>query len=457
MRLTPILLSILAAMLILSCSRDEEETRFETHISGTITVDEEIDSSGDNSGIELLVSFQDTSGEVRDTVFYAVTDTSGFFSGTVTFTERDIYPVVVSRNRNMFGIINMVFADGDSITFNAQLPNVSGTSEISSRENDAFNTFERVDRNFNRVAQYINAGLVPADSVEIELAKWVDIYWELFENNPDTFGGVMGGNASIALASGWNDSLMLNRSEQLLEKENALRTTTRATLLSYHAENDGLQGALNYLDRLERLASLDNDRMNIQMDRIELLYDSSKTREANEQLDRFRQSFSGNRHAMDWAENISYDLEFLTPGSEFPEFAFETIFGDSVSNESLSGRPFLIEVTRFDNPLYQQQYDRSVAIYQIYNSFGLEIVTIPISTSDVSLQAFFEERGVLWEVVQPGSFDADNLLERLNVSRVPTRFLVNEEGRIIRRYIGNEYDEVVRGLQQIATQNEQTP
>lgn len=457
MRMKLFLLLTLSAVLLLSCSRTEEDTRFEAYISGHITVDEELDRSGDYSGIELLVSFQDTSGEVQDTVFYAVTDTSGFYSGTARFTERDLYPVVVSRNRNTFGIVNIVFADGDSVTFNAQLPNVSGTTEITSRENDVFNTFERVDRNFNRVAQFINAGIVPADSVEIELAKWVDIYWEVFENNPNTFGGALGGNASVALASGWNDSLMIERSEVLLEKEGALRTTTRATLMSYYAERDGLQGVLNYLDRLERLAQKPNDRMNIQMDRIELLYDSSKTREANEQLDRFRQNFDSNRNAMEWADNISYDIEFLTPGSQFPEFAFQTVFGDSVSSDALEGRPYLIELTRFDNPLYQQQYDRTVAIYQIYNSFGLEVVTVPLATSDVALEAFFEERGVLWEVVQPGSFDADDLIERLNVSRIPTRFLVNEKGEIIRRYVGNEYDEVVRGLQQIATQNEQTP
>jgi len=45
------------------------------------------------------------------------------------------------------------------------------------------------------------------------------------------------------------------------------------------------------------------------------------------------------------------------------------------------------------------------------------------------------------------------LIERFNITRVPTRFLVNSDGEIIRRYIGEEYQEVVRGLQNITSSN----
>jgi hypothetical protein len=444
-----------SVILLAACSRTADEPRYSAHISGQITVDEALDDSGDYSGIELLVSYQDASGELTDTLFYAITDTEGYFSGTASFDEKDLYPVVVSRNQNTFGIINMVFADGDSVDFRAVLPNVSQTAEVNSRENEVYRTFERVDRNFNRVAQFIGAGAMSADSIRIELSNWSDIYWQVYEEHAGTLGAELAGNASIALASGWNDSLMIARSETLLENEKSLRSSGRSVLMDYHAEESGLDETLSFLNRLERLVDSEQQRMGIQIDRIELLYDSSRTREANAELDRFRDQYADNRSAMDWADNISFDLEFLAPGAEFPEFGFQNIFGDSVSSESLRGRPFLLEITRFDNPLYQQQYDRTVAIYQIYNSFGLEIVTVPIATSDVALQAFFEDRGVIWDVVQPNSFDVDELIEQLNVSRVPTRFLVNDRGEIVRRYIGNEYDDVVRGLQQIVTQSEE--
>jgi len=454
MNLKLLFLLALGAVLVFGCSKKEEHQKLSTFISGQITVDEELDRSNDYSSIELLVSFQSQDGEARDTIFHAVTDSAGYFSGTARFDDRDIYPVIISRNRNTFGVQNMIFADGDTITFNAQLPNVSQTAEITSKENDAFRTIERLERNFNRVVQFINAGAVPADSIDIEILKWSDIYWEVFEDNSDTYAGMIAGNSSVEMLRGWNDSLMVERSEKLLESEKYLQRSSRSALLDYYAESNGLDEVLTFLNRLERLAQSENQKMNIRIDRIEILYDSSRTREANQYLDTFRETYSNNRSAMEWAENISFDLEFLTPGSPFPDFAFQTVTGDSLSSESLIGKPYLIEITRLDNFIYQQQYERTVAIHQIYNNFGLEVITVPISASQVTLEAFFSERNMFWKVVQPGSFDTDELIEKLNLTQVPTRFLVNDKGEIIRRYIGNEYDEVVRGLQQIITQND---
>jgi hypothetical protein len=448
------LIIVLGILVAAACSRKPADDRQTAFIQGQITVDSDLDDSGNFSGIELLVSFQGIDGESRDTIFHAVTDADGYFSGTARFTDRDIYPVVISRNRNTFGIQNMIFAGGDSITFNAEIPNVAESASISSRENDVYRTLDRVERNFNRVVQFINAGAIHPDSVRYELEKWSDIYWEVYENYPGTYASMMAGNTSIALASGWNDSLMVERMERFLETESHLRSSSRSALIDYYAETGGVDAVLGFLDRLERLADTENTRMNVRIDRIEFLYDSSRTVEANRYLSDFKNDYDGNRAAVEWASGIGYDLEFLAPGSEFPEFAFMTVNGDSVSNASLQGRPFMIEITRLENPLYQQQFDRTIAINQIYSNFGLEIITVPISSSQVAFDAFFEERGMMWKVVPPGSFDPDEIIELLNVSQVPTRFLVNDRGELVRRYIGNEYDDVVRGLQQITTQND---
>lgn len=445
-------LTIFAAFLTFSCSRSDSDM-METHISGNITVDENLDQSNDNSEIQLLVSFQQSDGEARDTLFYAETDEDGNFSGTAKFENRDLYPVIVSRNQNTFGILNVVFADGDSVSINAQLPNVNQTAEISSEENDAFKTYERIERNFNRVAQYINAGAISEDSVYIELQNWSDLYWQMYEENESTFASDLAGNMSVSILSGWNDSLMVERAEELISSQNKLRSNGRSVMVDYYAETEGLDRAISFLNRVENLSQHRNDKMTIQMDKIELLYDSSRTTEASTQLNQFRESFSDVTLAMEWAENIGYDIEFLAPGSQFPDFSFVTVNGDSVSSESMSGSPFIIEFTRFDNPLYQRQFDRTVAIYQIYSNFGLDIITVPVATNPVMLQAFFDERDMLWDLVQPNSFDAEELIERFNISRVPTRFLVNADGEIIRRYIGEEYQEVVRGLQNITSRN----
>ncbi|WP_069131417.1 TlpA family protein disulfide reductase [Rhodohalobacter halophilus] len=452
MKFKAVSLLLFAITLMIGCSGSDSDLN-EAFISGRITVDENVDSSGDYSDIELIVSFQRSGEQVRDTLFYAQTDEEGYFSGKATFERRDLYPVVVSRNQNTFGILNVVFADGDSVTINAQLPNVNETAEISSAENDVLRTFQRIERNFNRVAQYINIGAVSDDSVTIELQNWSDLYWQIYQENPGTLASELAGNMSVSILSGWNDSLMVERAENLMGAQNKLRTNGRSVMIDYYTETEGLDRALSFLNRVENLSPDRNDKMTIQMDRIELLYDSSRTQEASDYLNRFKESFSDVPLAMEWAENIGYDIEFLAPGSPFPNFTFETISGELISGENLSGSPYIIEFTRFDNRLYQQQFDRTVAIYQIYSNFGLDIITVPIATSPIAVEAFFTERDLYWHLVQPNSFDTEELIERFNISRVPTRFLVDTDGTIIRRYVGDEFREVVRGLQNITSQN----
>tara|TARA_R100001143_G_scaffold63515_2_gene71273 strand:+ start:69782 stop:70975 length:1194 start_codon:yes stop_codon:yes gene_type:complete len=386
---------------------------------------------------------------ITDTLFTAVTDSTGHFEGIATFTESDIYPMLVSRSSNVLGIINMVFADGDTIQIAGQIPNITESVTIDSRENEVYKTFERVDSSFDRVVNFINAGYFSADSVGIEVEKWSDIYWEVFETYPEMYAGKLAAENSISLLRTWNDTLMVSRADEIMADLGRILPSTLHTVIEYQAEVGGLENAVAKLDEYRKLTNRRSQLLDIDVQKIELLFDSSRTMEANRFLDQFKSEYSDNPMAMEWAENITYDLEFLAPGNPFPNFDFITISGDTLSNSSLQGKPYLIEITRFDNFLYQQQFDRTVSIYQIYQNFDLEIVTVPVATTDVTLQAFFSERSLLWNVVQPNSFDAEEIVALLNINRLPTRFLIDRDGNIIRRYIGNEYDDVVRGLQQI--------
>ncbi|MEX2410869.1 MAG: TlpA disulfide reductase family protein [Candidatus Paceibacterota bacterium] len=447
------ILLFFSLLFLFSCSRKETEINRTATITGKITVDPEIDSNSDYSGIQLFSTAQNDSG-IADTLFIAITDSTGEFSGIATFPENDIYPMLVSRNQNVFGVLNMIFANDDTIHITGQIPDINNTVEIESYENEIYKTFERVDRGFNRVANFINAGMISADSIGIEIEKWSDIYWEVYDTYPETFAGNMSAETSISILRGWNDSLMVVRSEILLDDIGKISPFTLQLLVEYYAESEGLDGAIDEMDRIKETTDSKSQILDIDVQKIELLYDSSRTREANNLLEEFKSTYSENSSAMEWAENISYDLEFLTPGYPFPEFSFKTINGDSLDNQSLLGKPFLIEITRFENLLYQQQYDRTISIHQIYQNFDLEIITVPVNTNNVTLQAFFEERSLLWNIIDPSSFDSEELINLLNISSVPTRFLVDRDGMIVRRYVGNEYDDVVRGLQQIINQNE---
>lgn len=438
---------------IISCSKDPVVEKKSAYISGIITVADSLDSSGNFSDFELISTIQHGSG-VTDTLFYAVTDSLGVFSGTALFENNDIYPLLIKRNQNNFGLINLVFADGDTIEMNGELPDIGQTLEINSPEHEALATLDRIERSFSRIVDYINAGAVSADSVQMEIEKWSDIYWQIYEENPNRHAGRLSGEMSANLLRGWDDSLMVARSNMVLDQYGILSSGSRNSMIEYYAESEGLGRSLAYIDELESRISGTQRLMDLKMVRIELLYDSSRTETAQQYLDEFTSEYEDDEFAMEWAQNKAFDLEFLAPGSPFPQMEFELTDGSDFRTEEMEGAPYLLEITRFDNILYQEQFERTIAIYQIYRNYGLEIITIPVSTTQITLDAFFEERSQFWKVVQPNTFSSDNLVETLNLNRVPTRFLIDTDGTIIGRYIGTEYDDIVRGLQQITTGTE---
>jgi len=452
--LKPATLLMLFAFIFSACSSADEPEIAETIIEGQITVDPEIDSTMDYSGIELMIAFYDAQGEIRDTLFHSVTDSTGTHFGRFQAESRGVYPMIISRGGNRFGLANLVIAPGDTIRLNAQLPEFNETVAIQSVEHDAYERFERLDRNFNRVLAYISTQGMSTDSVEIEVLKWSDLFWDFYNQSEQTLAGERSAVASISLLRDWDNDLMLARTDTLLEQKNRLPADLRTELTQYHAETSGLDRAIAFLDQLDGRLTNQEEQMPIKREKIELLFDSARTGNAEQLLEQFRQSYADDESAMRWADNMQYDLATLVPGSRLPEFSFLNTEGEEISSETLSDSPFMIEFTRFDDRLYQQQYEQVVAIHQIYRNYGLKIITVPLATSDVALEAFFDERAKLWSVVEPGSFDADEIIETYNINRIPTRFLVNDRGSIIKRYVGTEFDTIIQGLQLILTQED---
>ncbi|MDZ7694450.1 MAG: thioredoxin-like domain-containing protein [Balneolaceae bacterium] len=221
-----------------------------------------------------------------------------------------------------------------------------------------------------------------------------------------------------------------------------------ATEINYLAQNKGLDYSLKYLDTLQNTTNDSLVNMNIQQERIKLLYDSARIDQAKAELTDFKQEFGTRSSAANWVASIEYDLNYLSPGDSIPSFSFENT-GRNISRDSLLGTPYILEITLLSNRLYQDQYDRTFVIHNIYKNFGLEVVTIPLDQSQVTVNAFFEEREKAWPVASADDFNRKNLIETFNIRLVPTRFLVDRNGEIVRKYIGQEYQDIIQGIQTI--------
>ena len=419
----------------------------ETHLSGNLTVADSIDSSRDFSNIGVTIIKRDSANADADTLFHSLTDTAGKFAGTVQFEEKRRYPMIISRNQRNLARVGIILADGDSVQISGQLPNLSSTISLSSREHDAMAQYQRVRKNYQRVMQYARAGQITGDTLRQELQKWSDLFWEVHQNNGTTIAAQLGARESIRILEGVDGFQMMQRIRKV--QENDLLSDLGATYgKNYIAKNQGLSPALSYLDSLSQMTESDDKLMRINMEQIKLLYDSARVDAAKKRLTTFKENYPNDKSSADWVESMTYDLNYLSPGDSIPSFQFADN-GQTVSRDSLQGSPYILEITRLSNRLYQNQFDRTVVIHSIYKNYGLQVVTIPLDDSQITVDAFFEERVRPWPVADADAFDRQDLLEKFNVRLIPTRFLIDKDGKIIRKYVGNEYDDVIQGIQTI--------
>ncbi|WP_103665198.1 TlpA family protein disulfide reductase [Gracilimonas amylolytica] len=440
-------LTLLAALTVLlltvACSNRSDVKN--TIVTGSITVADSIDSSGDYSGIGVTIVKRDSSNAPIDTLFHSLTDQSGNFEGTANFPDRNYYPMIISRNNNDLATLRVILAENDTLRINAQLPDIQQTLSIDSKEHEAMQTLNRVDRSFQRVGAFIMGGAVPDSQILDETKKWSELYWQVYEAHENTMASYLAAEKTIELLGNWDSEAMLNRIDETLPADYMFSVALRYGK-PYIAQSKGFDAASGYLDSLIQISENEDVTEFIERDKIQMYFDSSRIGEAKDLLDIYEQDYSDSPSSKKWIRRIRYDLNYLAPGVDAPDFSFVTMEGDTVNNQSLNGSTYIIEISPLANFEYQNDYDRTMVIGEIYKNYGLKIFTIPLDQSEVTVNAFFEERRKAWPVAKLGSFDVQQIIQKFNVVQVPTRILVDKNGVVIRKYERNEFSEVIQGL-----------
>lgn len=444
---------LLIGIIGFGCSNESDKKQ--THISGNFTIADSLNN--DNySGVGFTVIKRDSANADADTLFHAVTDTNGSFSGNVTFQEKRRYPMLISYNNRNLGRGGIILAEDDSVFVTGELPNISSTLNLASREHDAMEKFQNLGKNYQQVMEFARAGQITGDSLRDELNKWSNLYWDIYEAEEGTFASYLSARESIKILENFDQPEMMNRI-RIVDDNDDLSDLGATYGKRYLAQNEGLSATLTYLDSLANSTEKEGPSKRIAMEKIKLLYDSARVDLAEEELNEFKDNYPDDQSSEEWVESMTYDINYLSPGESIPDFKFAHN-GSSVSRDSMIGQPYILEITRLSNNLYQEQFDRTVVIHSIYKNYGLQVITLPLDESQVTVDAFFEERVKPWPVADAQAFNRDSLLEEFNVRLIPTRFLIDQDGKIVRKYVGNEYDDVIKGIQQILNKvNEEEP
>lgn len=131
---------------------------------------------------------------------------------------------------------------------------------------------------------------------------------------------------------------------------------------------------------------------------------------------------------------------FWRPAPTAPDVAFTTIEGETFSMQDLRGKVVLVKFWSTSCVTCVKQMPGAIDTYRQYAPKGYEIVAVAMNYDPPNYVLNFAETRRL---PFPVALDSRGDLARAfgEVRLTPTAFLINKQGRIIKRYLG-DYDMV---------------
>ncbi len=439
-------LSLILLLAIISvsaaCTAQNDKKVF---LTGRITVADSLSNTPDYSGIRLSVFPPDTTETFKDTLFTTLTNYRGDFSGTFTFERNGRYPVLISRGSYDLGLIEVLFSDSDTVRITGELPDVASTFEVDSRENRALRTYDNVRRTFERTIAYVNAGKVADEDIPAEFSKFAELFWTIYQDNKGTTASGIAASESFRIMNTMEaDSLMNARLNANLD-DPAMIDLALQYGTALKAREEGLTGVIRYLDLLKEKSQTIRKDMVIDQKRVKTLYDSLAVDQAVAEFKLFKNRYSRFEDMRPWITLFERELNYMAPGLPVPTYDFIALNGDTLSTAD-TGNPRLYEFADLTNPFYQQEFENIKYIALIYSNYGLEVLSVPVNENQVAINAFFNERGQTGPILDRRSYNTVELIQAFNLSGFPTWLLVDREGKIIRKYVGEEIEDLTNGL-----------
>jgi len=127
-----------------------------------------------------------------------------------------------------------------------------------------------------------------------------------------------------------------------------------------------------------------------------------------------------------------------TPAPKAPDVAFTTITGKHVAMQDLRGKVVLVKFWATSCVTCVKQMPDTIANFEQYRDQGFETVAVAMSYDPPNYVLNFTETRKLPFMV---ALDTKGELAQAfgNVRLTPTAFLIDKQGRIVKRYLG-EYD-----------------
>ena len=430
-RLLFVLLLVTLTCPNLACAQRDKDVAQSVHstLEGRISVKAEVDSSADYRGFEVLIAV-DNEGE-PDTLGYAITDSTGYFSTDIEAPERGVYALIISRRGYILKIGHLAVAEGDSAMLTVAFPIGARSMRPRSVENASWQSYQNTRLQHEQdLVELARSENYDEQAIGLRVAQTAIILWGLQEIYPGTMGAEVGAAEAVIMSAGWNDSLVVAWANTIASDHVQFSEIGRAARQAT-ARLRGQSAALEVLDDFTQRATRDEDRAQLISERV-LAHLDSLEYDAALAAAKLLQSEHADSPWAEWAERASYEIENLLPGMLAPAFTAQDTSGVEVTLADLRGKYVVLEFYRPEDDVYQREVEGRNRLIADVGHERLEILSISLQPDTVINQAFFEEREM------PGIhvYGTVDLAEVYNINVVPTRYLIDPEGRMVSKYVG---------------------
>jgi thiol-disulfide isomerase/thioredoxin len=235
-----------------------------------------------------------------------------------------------------------------------------------------------------------------------------------------------------ARVHGWEaDALPLV--EQYLARDPAALTAKGAALqvqVMGLARSRNPDGALTAFDEAIAGVSVRNpgDALDLAASTASVLQASGKGGSARDVYDRLSRRFFLNPGVRDFCELRSGKLELL--GKEAPQLGIEDLEGKSPSWEDYRGKLVLVDFWATNCPPCLEEFPMLKQLHAEYHKQGFDVIGITLDEDKETVDAFQERAKLPWRLALSRT-DRDATRERFKAVKIPSMFLVDEEGKII--------------------------
>lgn len=419
----------------LSCTQEAAHVAPTSYVEGVITVSAAVDSTGDYSGIEVIVT--DGNEDGPDTLGFAVTDRSGRFAMDVIAKDRGIFPLVLKRGAAVLSVSQLVVVASDSVHVTAELPLGQRIPMVTSYENSAWLAFRNADASHNeRVSQLLSSGAGSPEQIGRSIELTSQILWSIRRAYPGTMAANLASVKSVVMLDGWNDSLLVARLRELDPSAPGFVESVQA---GGRAETrlNGIESGLSLLVEMQAVATTPETEAEIQREITQAYLDVGRKEDAIAAAETLKVNYPGTDLA-GWAERAQYEANNLLPGNQAPRFRLESGDGRTVDLDSLSGKLVVLD---FWSPRDRQAAQQLPEIARVVDSdgwsMGLAWISVALEPDPDLYDAFLEGRNVPGIQVRDSYEVMQDLITRYNIEIVPTRYLIGKTGKIINKYSGN--------------------